>query len=89
MRCLLCSNEIDDKREFPFVDGPNGQRIQDTLGMFNHTTSLGKWIHVTLTAQKFSGTEVLLSGHVCPAHGVSPGSISISPSPPPKKDKLS
>jgi hypothetical protein len=78
MRCLLCQNEIDDRREFPFVDGPNGQRIQDTMGMFNHVTSLGKWIHVTLTAQKGPGSETILSGHVCPSHAVVPGSISLA-----------
>mgnify|MGYP001577098315 CR=1 FL=1 len=79
MRCLMCPNEIDEKREFPVVVGPQGQQIQDTLGMFNHVTALGKWTHVTLTAQKGAGTEVLLSGHVCPSHGVSPGSIALSP----------
>lgn len=87
MRCLLCPNEIDDKREFPYVDGPNGQRIQDTLGMFNHVTALGKWIHVTLTAQKGTGTETLLSGHVCPSHPVLPGSLSLAATSPTKKDK--
>ena len=87
MRCLLCPNEIDDKREFPYVDGPNGTKIQDTLGMFNHVTALGRWIHVTLTAQKGTGTETLLSGHVCPSHAVSPGSIILAIPPTPKKDK--
>jgi hypothetical protein len=87
MRCLLCANEIDDKREFPFVDGPNGQKIQDTLGMFNHVTALGKWIHVTLTAQKGTGTETILSGHVCPSHNVAPGSLSLTLALQPKKEK--
>ena len=87
MRCLLCPNEIDDKREFPIVRGPQGQEIQDTLGMFNHVTALGKWIHVTLTAQKGAGTETLLSGHVCPSHPVSPGRIALALPPTSKKDK--
>jgi hypothetical protein len=89
MKCLLCSSEIDDRREFPVMKGSQGQEIQDTLGMYNHVMSLGKWIHVTLTAQKSSGTEVLLSGHVCPSHVVSPGSLALAASPTPKKDKTS
>ena len=89
MRCLLCPSEIDDKREFPIVKGPQGQDIQDTLGMFNHVTALGKWTHVTLTAQKGAGTEVLLSGHICPSHTVSPGAVALAPPSTPKKDKTS
>ena len=71
------------------MTGPQGQQVQDTLGMFNHTTALGKWTHVTLTAQKGTGTEVLLSGHVCPSHAVSPGSITLALPPTSRKDKTS
>ena len=78
MRCLLCTNEIDENRGFPSVVGAQGQVVQDTLGLYNHTEALGKWLHVTLTAQKGSGSEVLLCGHICPSHSVAPGTIGLS-----------
>ena len=71
MRCLVCPNTIDDKKDFT-VKGPQGQDLDDTVGRLRHFDELGRWTHVTLTAQ-FSFTQVLLSGHVCPAHKVEPG----------------
>ena len=75
MKCLVCPNTIDDKRDFT-VKGPQGQDLDDTVGRLRHFDELGRWTHVTLTAQ-LSYTQVLLSGHVCPAHKVVPGSIAL------------
>ena len=75
MKCLICSNTIDDKKDFT-VKGPQGQDLDDTVGRLRHFDELGRWTHVTLTAQ-FSFTQVLLSGHVCPAHKVEPGRIGL------------
>jgi len=77
MKCLICSTEIDDKREFPVTVGPQGQQIEDVLGKFNHAQELGKWTHVSLTAQKAAGSVMLLSGHICPLHNVSEGSLAL------------
>ena len=81
MKCLICSTEIDDKKEFPVTVGPQGQQIEDSLGKFNHAQELGKWNHVTLTAQKAVGCVTILSGHVCPAHNVAEGSIALAVAP--------
>jgi len=89
MKCLICSIEIDDKKEFPVTIGPQGQQVEDVLGKFNHAQELGKWTHVTLTAQKAVGSVALLSGHICSAHSVTEGSlvlITAAPSPIPKDD---
>jgi hypothetical protein len=75
MKCLICSNTIDDKKDFT-VKGPQGQDLDDTVGRLRHFDELGRWTHVTLTAQ-FSFTQVLLSGHVCPAHKVEPGRLGL------------
>jgi hypothetical protein len=76
MNCLICSNKIDDKKDFT-VKGPQGQDLDDTVGRLRHFDELGKWIHVTLTAQH-AYTQVLLSGHVCPSHRVVPGGIALT-----------
>ena len=75
MKCLICASMIDDKKDFT-VKGPQGQDLDDTVGRLRHFDELGKWTHVTLTAQ-LSFTQVLLSGHVCPAHKVEPGRLSL------------
>jgi hypothetical protein len=75
MKCLICSNTIDDKKDFT-VKGPQGQDLDDVVGRLRHFEELGKWTHVTLTAQR-SYTLVLLSGHVCPAHKPVPGGIGL------------
>ena len=75
MKCLICASTIDDKKDFT-VKGPQGQDLDDTVGRLRHFDELGRWTHVTLTAQ-FSFTQVLLSGHVCPAHKVEPGRIGL------------
>ena len=75
MKCLICASTIDDKKDFT-VKGPQGQDLDDTVGRLRHFDELGRWTHVTLTAQ-LSFTQVLLSGHVCPAHKVEPGRLSL------------
>ena len=77
MKCLICSIEIDDKKEFHGAVGPQGQQIEDVLGKFNHAQELGKWTHVTLTAQKAVGSVTILSGHICPVHNVAEGCIAL------------
>ena len=76
MRCLMCSTEIDENKDF-HVRGPQGQDLDDIVGRLRHTTELGRWTHLTLTAQ-YSFTQVLLSGHVCPGHEISPGRIGLT-----------
>lgn len=36
-----------------------------------------KWVHVTLTAQRNGGNEVILSGHVCPKDAEHLGSAAL------------
>ena len=83
MKCLICSTEIDDKKEFSVAVGPQGQMIEDVLGKFNHVKELNRWTHVTLTAQKAAGSVVILSGHVCPVHNVVEGSLALAVAPNP------
>jgi hypothetical protein len=75
MKCLICTNTIDDKKDFT-VKGPQGQDLDDVVGRLRHFGELGRWTHVTLTAQ-LSYTLVLLSGHLCPAHKAVPGGIGL------------
>jgi hypothetical protein len=75
MKCLICTSEIDEKKEF-IVAGPQGQPLDDIVGRLRHMAELGKWTHLTLTCQR-AFTEVILSGHVCPAHQIFPGSIGL------------
>ena len=87
MKCLLCPVEIDELKDFPITIGPQGQKIEDIMGKWNHSQALAKWTHVALTAQKPSGSMSILSGHICPAHPVSPGSVALVAAPaeaPPK-----
>jgi hypothetical protein len=76
MKCLICENAIDDKKDFT-VKGPQGQDLDDVVGRLRHFEELGRWTHVTLTAQ-LAYTQVLLSGHVCPAHRAVPGGIVLA-----------
>ena len=75
MKCLICANTIDDKKDFT-VKGPQGQNLDDVVGRLRHFEELGKWTHITLTAQ-LAYTQVLLSGHICPAHKAVPGGIGL------------
>lgn len=77
MKCLLCPTEIDELREFPTTIGPQGQKIEDIMGRWKHSQSLATWTHVALTAQKPGGSMSILSGHICPGHLVSPGSVAL------------
>lgn len=83
MKCLVCPSEIDELKEFPPTIGPGGVQIEDTLGKWKHSQTVGAWTHVTLTAQISAGTVTILSGHVCPAHPVTPDSIVIIAARPP------
>ena len=78
MKCLVCSAEIDELKEFPAAVGPQGQLIEDTLGKWKHVQAVGGWTHVTLTAQVSAGTVTVLSGNVCPAHPVTAESIMLA-----------
>jgi hypothetical protein len=77
MKCLLCPAEIDELKAFPPTPGPQGQMIEDIIGKWNHSQALVTWTHVALTAQKGGGSMSILSGHVCPAHPVKPGSVAL------------
>jgi hypothetical protein len=79
MKCLICPAEIDDTQDFVVI-GPQGQKLDDAVNRLRHVSEMGKWTHLTLTCQR-AFTEVLLSGHVCPAHKIFPGSISLVDSP--------
>jgi len=68
MKCLVCTQEIDELKEFPPTIGPGGVQIEDTLGKWKHSQAVGAWIHLTLTAQVSAGTVTVLAGHVCPLH---------------------
>ena len=81
MKCLLCSVEIDELKEFPATRGPQGQVIEDIMGRWNHSLALNQWTHVALTAQKPGGSMSILSGHICPAHSVQPGSVALVAAP--------
>lgn len=78
MKCLICTTEIDELKEFPAEVGPGGQLIEDTLGKWKHAQAVGAWTHVTLTAQVSAGTITVLSGNVCPAHPVSAESLILA-----------
>lgn len=83
MKCLVCSTEIDELKEFPATPGPGGQLIEDTLGKWKHSQAVGAWTHVTLTAQVSAGTVTVLSGNVCPAHFVTAANIMLAARPSP------
>ena len=78
MKCLICSAEIDELREFPPTVGPGGVQIEDTLGRWKHSQAVGAWTHLTLTAQVPAGTVTVLSGHICPAHVISSDGIALA-----------
>jgi hypothetical protein len=78
MKCLLCPVEIDELKTFPSSIGPQGQKIEDVMGQWQHSQALAGWTHVALTAQKSAGSMSLLSGHICPAHPVKPGSVALT-----------
>ena len=75
MKCLICASSIDEKKDFT-VKGPQGQSLDDVVGRLRHYEELGRWTHVTLTAQ-LAYTQVLLSGHLCPSHNVVPGGLGL------------
>ena len=77
MKCLLCPAEIDELKAFPPTPGPQGQMIEDIIGKWNHSQALVTWTHVALTAQKGGGSMSILSGHICPAHPIKPGSVAL------------
>jgi hypothetical protein len=81
MKCLLCPIEIDELKEFPATRGPQGQVIEDIMGRWNHSQALNQWVHVALTAQKPGGSMSILSGHICPAHPIQPGSVALMAAP--------
>lgn len=81
MKCLLCPAEIDELKAFPPSQGPNGQLIEDIMGKWQHSQVLVTWTHVALTAQKGGGSMSILSGHICPAHSVKPGSVALVAAP--------
>ena len=81
MKCLLCPAEIDELKAFPPSPGPQGQMIEDVMGKWNHSQLLVTWTHVALTAQKGGGSMSILSGHICPAHPVKPGSVALVAAP--------
>jgi hypothetical protein len=81
MKCLICSVEIDELKAFPPAPGPNGQPIEDVMGKWTHSQALLTWTHVALTAQKGGGSMSILSGHICPAHPVEPGSVALAAAP--------
>jgi len=92
MKCLLCPTEIDELKGFPPTVGPGGVQIEDTLGKWKHSQSVAAWTHVTLTAQVPAGSVTILSGHICPAHAISPEGIGLSaksPSVPKVQEKIS
>ena len=68
MKCFLCSQEIDEKRNFPTAKGPNGQIIEDVVGRMLLAQELSTWVQVTLTAQVQGGCKTIFSGHICPKH---------------------
>jgi hypothetical protein len=78
MKCLLCTVEIDENKSFPGTPGPDGQMIEDVMGKWNHSKSLLTWTHVALTAQTGGGSMSILSGHICSAHPVRPGSVALA-----------
>jgi hypothetical protein len=77
MKCLLCPIEINELKEFPATVGPQGQLIEDVLGRWNHSQALAGWTHVSLSAQAGGGSMSILSGHICPEHSVTAGSIAL------------
>ena len=77
MKCLLCPVEIDELKAFPPSPGPQGQMIEDVVGKWHHSQALTAWTHVALTAQMPGGSMSILSGHICPAHPVKPGSVAL------------
>ena len=77
MKCLLCPVEINELKAFPVTIGPQGQKIEDVMGQWQHAQDLARWTHVALTAQMPGGSMSILSGHVCPAHPVKPGSVAL------------
>jgi len=77
MKCLLCAVEIEENKAFPPMPGPQGQMIEDIVGKWNHSQKLVLWTHVALTAQTGGGSMAILSGHICPAHPVKPGSVAL------------
>jgi len=81
MKCLLCPIEIDELKEFPATRGPQGQVIEDIMGRWNHSQALNQWTHVALTAQQPGGSMSILSGHICPAHPIQPGSVALVAAP--------
>jgi hypothetical protein len=81
MKCLLCPTEIDELKAFPPSPGPQGQMIEDILGKWEHSKALTTWTHVALTAQMPGGSMSILSGHICPAHPVKPGSVALVAAP--------
>jgi len=77
MKCLLCPAEIDELKAFPPTPGPQGVMIENIIGKWEHSQLLVTWTHVALTAQKGGGSMSILSGHICPAHPVNPGSVAL------------
>jgi len=78
MRCLIedCSAEIDERKSFPSVVGPNGQVLERIIERFEHEKELSRWTHVSLTANR-SACVILLAGHVCPDHKLEAGNFKI------------
>jgi hypothetical protein len=67
MKCLICPNEIDDKREFlPSYSEELRRMIYDEAGQRAHAMEQNRWQQVELCLGPCGEVTILL-GHLCPS----------------------
>ena len=66
MKCLLCENEIDDKKEFPVVYSEERRgMVYDEAGQRAHAAEQNRWQQLRVAVGP-CGEEEIIVGHICP-----------------------
>ena len=68
MKCMLCSNTIDELKEFPVVEKIRDGRVEktyDEAGQRNHAEALSTWSQLVVSTGALSERHIL-QGHICP-----------------------
>lgn len=78
MRCIVCSNEIDETKQLD---------PKDSFGREKLAEAISQWIPVMLTAYVDGGNRVVASAYVCPDDAKSLDALAIGSSPVAAKGK--
>lgn len=67
MKCLLCENQIDDKKEFPVTYSEERRgMVFDEAGQRAHSAELNRWNQIVVSLGP-CGELQLIHGHGCPS----------------------